>query len=455
MTKSVYRRALGATTYSLVGSVELGNDKWERFFWVPLTLIGSASYTTINTSNWLGISATPDWHWIDTQPAKDPTPSVGLPTRVQVGVINVAAPPMVFNASGVLDIVGPINDWQTNEVPQGLYTYRVENTPEWERDDFNKKYYNPADPATVTDENSNGTIGGFPSTASKAGTDPSNSRSDHVLYKWVIYQVKDAYGADIPATIVKNSGSVIGIPEEVTNPEIKHYFKAGVYQIMCSARYRYYNYDLLPFGSTVLDKPGVLSAFKNAIVPPKPGMINTSNYPTLAAIPANTVTQMLKVNVQSPIASGTLAADIYRKLPADAAFSAPVVSGVYKYHAIDEIATHVWKMVPENQLFTLPTITDSNKVGAVRWADPVAYYTWSFNLTMPDTSPYPLTLPSKNTSNSADTSVTFGIPIPSDPRLGTLECNAYRTWEYDYRDYDTNGNPLGIKTKSGVILYRG
>ncbi len=455
VTKSVYRRALGATTFSLVGSVNLGNDKWERYFWVPLTLTSGASYLTVTPANWLTISTTPDWHWVTPTIVKDPSPSVGLPTRVQVGVINVAAPPKPLNATGVLDIVGPTNSWQSSDVPQGLYTFRVENAPEWERDDFNKKYYDPLNPTNATDENSNGTIGGFPSTASKAGSDPSSMRSDHVLYTWVVYQVKDAYGNDIPATIVKNSGSVIGIPSEVTSPEIKHYFTAGVYQIMCHARYRYYNYDKLPFGSTVLDKPSALEPFREALVPPKPASVNTTNYPTLAAIPSNYVVQMLKVNVQAPIATGSLAVDIYRKLPSETVFSAPLASTQGKYHAIDEVATHNWKISPENLLFDLPTITDSNKVGAVRWSDPVAYYTWSFNLVMPDNSPFPMNLPPKNTANSADTAVTFGIPIPTDPRLGTLQCDAYRSWEYDYRAYNSDGSPAGIKTKTGTVQYRG
>jgi len=465
ITKSVYRLGLSAVSGTLEGSAELGNDKWEQYFWVPYTLSDGTPYNTITKNNYPTYAATTDWHWIDLLPKKDPTPSVALPTRVQLGVINVAAPPRVYKIdgkAGVIDIVGPLNgtDWITNEVRQNLYTFKAENNPLWERDDWNKRYYDPSNPANIIDINGNGTLGGFVSTVSKKGTYVSSELSDHVLYEWSIYQIQDAYGvATTTPQLVKCSGTNPSSPEFTPKPEISHYLTSGLYQITCRAKFKWYDYDRLPFGSTIADKPACLipvgTAYEAADPAPTPAAVNTTTFPGLRPVPSDATTMLLKVNFQEQPPADIISTEILKKSPTDADFIKPKEAGGYKYHVVDERQFNDWKLEKEDKLFVLPTITDSNMVGTVRWADPVAYYTWSLQLDLPGNHPYPATLPGKNTSSSADTAVNFDIKIPTDPASGTLECNANRSYEYDYNAYDGDGNPLGVFTKRTTIKYRG
>ncbi|NLI76392.1 MAG: hypothetical protein GX442_08120 [Candidatus Riflebacteria bacterium] len=446
VTKSVYQLPNGATAGKLVNGVFLGNNKWEQFFWVPMTLSDGRSYLALTRTNYVAVVPTADWHWIDTLPAKDPTPSVALPTRVQLGVINVAAPPDPGGASSVVDIVGPVNDI-TTDVPQGYYTFRVENAPRWERDDWNANNKN-----NVTDTNGNGTLGYFVATVSKAGSYVSSLLSDHVVYEWAIYQIQDAYGKVLtPAPLVAKSGSGSS-PAFAVSPDIGRYFTAGVYQIMCRAKFKWYNYNALPFGSTVLDKPSVLVGFDMANPAPWPASLVASQPAGFKTVPADTAVTILRVNVQPPIFLGK-PTDIQCKLATATVFQDPSVAGSYKYFAIDEQVQYHWKLKEEAALFNLPTVSDSNKVGAVRWRDPEASYDWSYSVTLPGNNAYAITVATNSTSLDTATKVQFGLPFPTDPVLAQLSCFASRRWEYDYKAYDSQGNPLGIFTKTDVASY--
>ncbi|MBF0545079.1 MAG: hypothetical protein HQM08_11620 [Candidatus Riflebacteria bacterium] len=468
ITKSVYRLGLGATSESLVGGVNLGYDTWEQYFWVPITLSDGKNYTNITSSNYSAYSSSVDWHWLDSLPKKDPNPSVALPTRTQVGVVNVAAPPKVYGLAGSkgnLDIIGPLvnNAWVTDQTPQGLYQYTVENNPLWERDDWNKRYYDPSNPTNIIDTNGNGFLGGFVSTVAKSGADPNRERSDFVLYQWQIYQLQDAYGnVQTPAKLVKNSGSTLGTPEFTTTPNITNYFKAGVYQILCQAKFRWYNYNALPFGSTIADKPSCLTPgtglYLAALPAPTPGAVTPSNpdFTGMVPIPSDAVCQILKVNLQTNPNPGANLTDIVQKMATDTAgpFHDPLVAGVKKYHVLDEKVQYVWKLKDETKLFTLPTITDSNKVSGPTWLGP-ANYTWSLNLNLPGNHPYPANLPSWSTADVNSTSVQFSLGIPTEPVFGTIQCTAYRDCEYIVNTYDSDGNPQGAAPVDLRIVYTG
>ncbi|MBF0410914.1 MAG: hypothetical protein HQM10_26450 [Candidatus Riflebacteria bacterium] len=467
--KSVFRLGLGSLNETHIGGVNLGNDKWEQYFRVPLTLPSTGqSYNVITASNYSTYASKLEWTWIDSLPKKDPTPSVAIPTRVQIGVINVATPPKVHDINGSkgnIDIVGPLtgNTWLTTETPQGLYEFKVENNPQWESDDRNKRYYDPLNPTNIVDTNGNGFLGGFVSTVSKSGSSASSERSDHVQYEWAIYQIQDAYGnVESPAKLVKKSGT-LSTPAFTDSPTISHYFKAGVYQIMCRAKYRWYNYNTLPYGSTITNKGACLTPgtgnFDVAQPAPTPAAVNAGNYPGLEYIPSGAVVQILKINLQSNPEPNVTTTRIMSKLATDpGSYKAPSSYGspvTRNYHVVNEGSQLKWKLEDESLMFTLPTVTDSNKIGDVRWTGP-AYYTWTLNLTLPGNNLYPSTLPSLSTADPGVTNVQFALNIPTEPVFGKILCNAYREFEYDYMDYDSEGNPLGVVTRGPMyVKYKG
>ncbi len=454
VTKSVYRLALGATSETLVGSVLIGFDKWERFFSVPKTLSDGSSYTVITKSNFNTYAATPDWTWSDALPKRDPSvPSIALPQFVQLGVINVAAPPDPKTSSSTVDIVGPVSD-PLQETPQGYYTFRVENSPRWERDDWNANNL-----ANVSDENGNGTVGCFAATASKAGADTSSGISDHVLYEWAIYKTQDAYGNIIsPATLITKSGSAT-TPEYTVSPSISFYLPAGVYQIMCRAKYKWYNYNLLEFGSTVASKSMCLTpaGFEQAYAAPLDSSITLANFPGMVDVPAKTAVTMLKVNLQEPIDKGKPTLIQCRGITGDS-FQDPLQTSTgVKYFVVNEQTLYDWKLKEESALFNLPNITDDAKVGDVEWVESFVGYSWQYKMTLPtglyvDGIANPI-VPDVSPLPTDATVVSFKLDFPTDPELAELTCEAFRQWRYEYRMYDDYGIPLGTDYKTGVASY--
>ncbi|MBU1105619.1 MAG: hypothetical protein KKB51_03040 [Candidatus Riflebacteria bacterium] len=456
VTKSVYRLALGATSETLVNSVVIGTDKWEQFFRVPITLADGRNYSVITKNNYTSIVSTPDWSWIDSLPRKDAAvPSISLPQFVQLGVINVATPPDPGASSSTVDIVGPTND-MLEQVTQGYYSFKVENPPRWERDDWNANNL-----ANVSDENDNGTIGYFAATASKAGTDANSGISDHVLYEWSIYKTQDAYGNVIsPADLVANSGSS-SVPEYTTSPGISYYLPAGVYQIMCRAKYKWYNYNLLAFGSTVASKSMCLTpaGFEQAIPALLSPDITAANFPGMVAVPSGCAVAMLKVNLQEPIDKGkpTL---IQCKGTTSTTFKDPLQTSTgVKYFAVNENTLYNWRLKEEEALFTLPNITDDSKVGDVKWVEDFVGYSWQYKMMLPTglfvqgianpkvTDVDPLT------RDRNATIATFKLDFPTDPVLAELTCEAFRMWKYNYKKYNEYGIPIGIDEKTGVASY--
>lgn len=452
--KTVFCQEIGATGNYQVGKIHIGNNIFRRSFNVP-----QAWYTTVTLANIQTKANDPGWVW---QGGMVQTTAVTDPNLTQLGVINVATPPNpTGNGEGLVDIVGiedvnPSFKFATDEVNQGMYKFRVENAPYWEG---RNNIATDGKTKWEGDKNNNGHFGGFIS--SVMNTSASVDSSPQVLYTWRIYKIQDAFGTPVaPVQLVKE---FVDTPSSALN----YYFRSGTYQIMCSAKFKWYDYNTLPFGSTVEDINDCIrpaSGMKQSLAAPKDPAINATVFPGLVLpIPDNTAVTMLKVNRQVPPPTGKKL-DIQRKVASN--WDDPKVFGASKYHVVNEDEVNTWRLKPDpkdpankylQDLYTLPVITNNNMVpNTLVWQNNMAaQYEWTLSLTLPDGTVYPAQELSKNSYSQFDATIDMAQEFPTDPVMGKLLCKAYRNWEYLENVYDDNGNYVGQEKREGKIEYSG
>ncbi|EKD81074.1 MAG: hypothetical protein ACD_39C01992G0001, partial [uncultured bacterium] len=452
--KTVFCQENGATGNYQIGKIHIGNNIYRRSFNVP-----QAWYTTVTLANIQTKSSDPGWAW---QGALTKVSTVTDPTLTQIGVINVATPPNpTGDADGLLDIVGiedldPSFKFATDEVNQGMYKFRVENAPYWEG---RNNIATDGKTKWEGDKNNNGYFGSFIS--SIMNTSASVDASPQVLYTWRIYKIQDAFGTPVaPAQLVKEF-------VDTSSSAVSYYFRSGAYQIMCSAKFKWYDYNSLPFGSTVDDINDCIrpaEGMRQALAVPQDAAINATLFPGLVLpIPEKTAVTMLKVNRQLPPPTGKKL-DIQRKVTTN--WADPKVFGTVKYHVVFEDEVNTWRLKPDpkdpadkylQDLYNLPEITNNNKVpNTLVWQNNMpAQYEWTLSLTLPDGTLYPAQELSNNSYSQDDATIDMAQEFPTDPVMGKLLCKAYRNWEYLENVYDDDGNYIGQEKREGKIEYSG
>jgi hypothetical protein len=454
--KSVFCREIGATGDKDIGKIHIGNNIYRRFFSVPLSV-----WPKINLGNISTIAAQPGWSWMGGLQVNS---LVSDPNLTQLGVINVATPPIISKPNGklgVVDVVG-VEDVQpgfkflTDEVDQAMYTFRIENAPYWEG---RNNIAIPGKTKWEGDKNGNGTEGGFVS--SVMNTSSYVDSSPEVLYTWKIYKIQDAFGNPLP------SPQLVKEMVNSSSSAIKYYFRSGTYQIMASAKFKWYDFNSLPFGSTVEDlnksiRPS--NGYEIALAAKIDPGINSRAFPGLKTpFPTNTAVTVLKVNRQIPIPTGKKV-DV-QKLTASK-WEDPKIFGSTKYHCVWEDEINKWRLKGDpkdpvddylHDLYNLPKVNNSNMVpNSLVWKNNMpVQYEWTFNLTLPDGTIYPAQEISKVSWHKSDVAISLKQDFPTDPTMGKLVCKAYRDWEYLENTYDNDGNYIGQKKIEGTIEYVG
>ncbi|HEY9069882.1 MAG TPA: hypothetical protein VIV61_06460 [Candidatus Ozemobacteraceae bacterium] len=456
--KIVKEREFGGSSDLPIGSVNIGNNIWTRMFSVP-----DSDWPRLSVSNLQTWSGLPAWQW---HGAIYQLTNVATPRQVQLGVINVATPPVVSKPNGRLGAVDILafdnagnrmaNDYGATEANQGLYTWRVENSPYWEG---RNNQAVPGKSKWEGDVNGNGYEGGFVS--SLMNTSTSVNTSPQVLYTWRIYRIQDAFGIPLAAPeLVKEY-------VDVTTPNVKYYFRSGMYQIECSTKFKYYDYDLLQFGSTVASlseciRPAL--GYQQAVaapVPPSASGIAGAKTP----FPENTAVAIFKVNRLDPLPVGATV-DIQRWQPpvgaAPGTWANPALippAGPKKYHVITEKENNTWRVDGSilGGVFNLPVIRDNNMVpGSLKWENNMpAQFEWAFSLRLPNGQDYPVFSRSMPTTNAANTSLQFKLDYPTEPVTGSLTCKIYRDWTYDQNTYNDDGDFVGTVQVQGHVEYNG
>ncbi|MDN5277976.1 MAG: hypothetical protein PWR01_1941 [Clostridiales bacterium] len=193
----------------------------------------------------------------------------GDPGHAKLAVINIPTPPEVISLGGKkswLDICGPYSDYpvstdmNSTQQDQNLispppaklsldtvYFYMVENYP------LTTGAWNPTD---QPDWDGDGRRGGFITSISDTN---SSTAGGSVAYRWRTWHVEDLFGNPVypPVPYPK-----VAAPRNGTNTGQDHFTVfyspvRGKYIITCQVIYDWYDYDLLPFGSTVDDLPSV------------------------------------------------------------------------------------------------------------------------------------------------------------------------------------------------------
>lgn len=239
----------------------------------------------------------------------------GDPGHAKLAVINVPTPPEVISQSGknsFLDICGPytdipvstdINSTQQDQnliIPapaklslDTLYYYMVENYP------LVTGAWNPND---QPDWDGDGKHGGFISAIDK----PSSSTSGgSVAYRWRTWMVEDLYGNPVyppepyPTAAPPKDGSNTG----QENFTFFYTPVRGKFILTCQVIYDWYDYDLLPFGSTIDDLPTVYRPNTKAL-PVSPS--GYTLYPASAQL--NAIMSTPEFNFMTASASGYISA---------------------------------------------------------------------------------------------------------------------------------------------------
>lgn len=462
--KTAYCQEFGASSYYQLGTqINIGNNEYRRYFSISTTDFGSLPSESTNITAIRGkpLVWSGGFEAVGTK--------VSDPKLTQLGVINVARPPTMVTPNSQLalvDIVGiedsnPAFKFATDEVKQGMYTFRIENAPYWSG---RNNIAVPGKTEWEGDRNNNGTEGGFVS--SIMNTSASVNTSPQVLYTWKIYKIQDAFG-NVPADASK---PVRESATPTSSPRTDYYFRSGTYQIMCSAKFKYYDYNSLPFGSTVNDindairpKSADGTAMLTALAAPLNPAINSGNFPGLQPIPPNTACTILKVNRQSPPPAGKTV-DI--QLLSGSTWKDPSLNGTVKYHVVNEKQSYNWRLKGDpsdppgsylHNLYNLPNITNSNMIpGSLMWVDSMpVQYEWTLNLTLPDGSSYPAQEVSKNSYSQSDVAIALKQDFPTDPVMGELTCKAFRKWIYEENIYSDDGEYIKTEFVEGKVEYNG
>lgn len=476
--KTVYCSELGSTNINQVGQVWIGNNRWRRLFSVP-----STRWPLLTMSNLQAESGTANWLW---HGGNEQTYFVAEPGRNQLGVINVATPPKVEKVdgrTGGVDIVGrnvytnqPVPsypNWASTQIQSGLYDFSVENNPEW---NGRINVRTPGKSAWEGDVNGNGWNGGFVSSVKNLTA--HMTESPDVLYTWRIFKIQNDYEQPLaPAQLVKEA-------IDSQTPSIRCFLYPGAYQIHLSAKFRWYNYEALQFGSTVASLADALrpagGGFEIASAPPFPDPLNLlrpQHFPGFVNPPPNTAVMALRVKPGIVPDTGVYRATIQKHptvltpplptVPPTTGFANP--SGIAqfpRYHVASQAQVHWWRVDPAGTLvapngtnvsmnifWNLPTNPDPHIVpGSLRWVGP-AQMDWNFSVRMPNGSAYtPLETSRYTDETQKNTAITFGLDFPTDPRVGSLSCRLYREWRYERHKYDSEGQWLYDETVASTVM---
>jgi len=203
------------------------------------------------------------------------------PGQCRLAVINVPKPPDVLSLRdklSFLDIIGAYkdqipmydpNERTTNQDQSArfagplntrvLYFYMVENYP---------VPTGAQNPSIQPDYDGDGRYGGFVSTIKNPNpsTDPANPGS--IRYYWRTWLVEDQYG------------NAVCPPEPMSDPVAGSYFHwfytpiRGKFIVTCRVNYDWYDYSLLPFGTTItqfMANPGAAHKLNENAIPSKNG----------------------------------------------------------------------------------------------------------------------------------------------------------------------------------------
>ena len=258
---------LPTTGYRQLAALPLPNSNVESILasW-SATLSGLASYPGSNWPKYVysNTSLPCDCKGADGKPLFREY-NLGSPGLCRLGVINAPTPPKVISLGGkksYLDICGPYEGMipvydkinrSTNQSDglmrdvtalkvDRLYFYMVEN---YTLED------GAQDPTLQPDWDDDHRWGGF-ITSVRNPAPYSNTPRGGMKYEWKTWMVKDLY-----------DHNVCKVATQVTAEEGKHYnyFYSPVYGkfiITCRVIYDWYDYDKLPFGSTIEDLDSVL-----------------------------------------------------------------------------------------------------------------------------------------------------------------------------------------------------
>lgn len=190
--------------------------------------------------------------------------SVENPTNCKLAVINVPTPPRVksiYDKKSYLDICGPYTEvpdlgnnstnqnsmWAANYSvtdsgvsvnPLDDLTFMVENYP------LPSGAQNPND---FPDYDSDTRYGGFVSTIENV--------KENITYEWKIWCVHNGYK---PVCKLKRTASTNSTSYGYGRPYTTFCYDVGKYIIACRVKYNWYDYDALPFGSTISRRNDVL-----------------------------------------------------------------------------------------------------------------------------------------------------------------------------------------------------
>lgn len=273
VSKSIFCLSITGGAPSLVGEKVIGYNKFRRPIEVKpydgsqilsdATLWNSPNYYRIGDS----IS--------DTSPVEIAAINFGTPPEV-VGFPDPNNPNSVI---GHVDIDGPYKISTDPDTPFTPYTLG-----EWQKYEENQFYMFLAENFAITntnginvratglqDESANhvsdavGTATGSISknTIAWTGGLPSTIDGDSVKYKWMVFQTKDRFGNDTDANGNALRRQVWPPPQDNSvplwseAPVLGIFFDGGDYELSLETKYNWWNYDNLPYGSSVGNRDDV------------------------------------------------------------------------------------------------------------------------------------------------------------------------------------------------------
>ncbi|MBF0408298.1 MAG: hypothetical protein HQM10_13190 [Candidatus Riflebacteria bacterium] len=433
--KTAFKRETGASSDTSIGKVNLGINRFYRRFIADDTI-----WTSLTLANLAQKSALSGWIWSDSSP-KPPSVRVNEPDAIQLAVINVGTPPHPENTGqGKIDICGPASQsyLMTDKYDQGVYSFKVENAPKWLGDD---NVVLPGKDGWVEDQSGNAFTGGFCS--SLVNTNPDSvSRSwisPEVLYNWKVIRIQDAIGIATRTDCIEKVN--------YTRNRLSYYFTPGAYEIHCSAKYKWYDYDSLPFGSTIQNRASAIrptggdkyqqckakgdySAFSSIL-----GFVGPTNT-------ANTAVQVIRIKEGPPPPTGDIvpmqqakatSSPVYN-FPTPITLAAPI--GKIDYFVATQAENMLYRISPASisLIWDLPQLktklSDINMVDTtLEWTSD-AQFTWIYDVAMPDGSAGPSTTITKSLTSNVNPEISLALNMPTDPSVGTITCQLLRTWHY-------------------------
>ncbi|MBF0544237.1 MAG: hypothetical protein HQM08_07385 [Candidatus Riflebacteria bacterium] len=466
--KVVFKRGVGDSSDTSIGKVNLGINQFSQRFnaadsiWPNLTLATLAA-----SSNLAG------WTWFDSAPVA-PSVKVNNPDAVQLAVINVGTPPHVENATGPghIDIVGPASQSMllTQKYDQGVYSFTVENAPKWLGDD---NIILPGKDGWTNDANGNAFTGGFCSSLVNSNTDAASraGQSNEVLYHWLVYRIQDAIGVATRTLCIEKV--------DYLRNRLSYYFTPGAYEIHCSAKYKWYDYNSLPFGSTIQDRATCIrptTGYVDALAASDLSPFNSGPASVTGFVgpidPSHTAVQVLLIKEGPPLPTNAVKVSMQQakavvgsptyNFPTSITLAAPI--GSIQYFVATQSENNLYRIYPASisiiwDLAALRSqISDINMVpGSLEWVSD-AQFTWIYTVLMPDGSPGPSYTITKSLSSNVNAEISLALNMPTDPTVGTITCQLSRLYHYmrNVYTYDPDVNqtilldPIDIVPPGGL-----